>query len=78
MKRTKKKLIGFTIIAWAIIIGLGAYLYALLRARSPIAEPVFVSMWGWHLLTFAIFVLPPCLLVLIFIIWLEHRFIKED
>jgi MFS family permease len=73
MKQKRQKLIGATVIVWAIITTIGAFLYAYIGTRSPIEEPMFRSMWGWHLLMFAIYVLPISLIILGVVLWLEYR-----
>jgi len=77
MKLIKQKIIAVTVFVWAVITGLGAYLYALIKTRSPIEEPVFESMWGWHLLMFALYVLPICLIVLAVTLWIEHKLLSS-
>jgi hypothetical protein len=78
MKRKKQKLIAATVIVWAMVTAIGAFLYALIETRSPIEEPVFQSMWGWHLLMFAIYFLPISLIILGVILWFEHRHFPSE
>jgi uncharacterized membrane protein len=77
MKQKKQKLITATVIVWAMVTAIGAFLYALIETRSPMEEPVFQSMWGWHLLMFAIYVLPICLIVLAVTLWIEHKLLSS-
>lgn len=77
MKQNKQKRMAATVILWAIVTAVGAFLYALIQTRSPIEEPVFQSMWGWHLLMFAIYLLPVALIILGIVLWLEHRYLTS-
>lgn len=74
----KQKVIAATIILWAVITAVGAYLYAFIRMRASLEEPVFDSMWGWHLLMFAIYVLPISLIILAVLLWLEYRLLSSS
>ncbi len=72
----KRKPILITILVWFALTALSGYLYARIKVQTPVSEPVFASMWGWHLLMFAIYLLPIYVIVLGVIIWLERRFLK--
>lgn len=71
--KKKQKLIAATVIVWAMLSAIGAFVYALIGTRTPIEEPVFQSMWGWHLLMFAIYLLPVTVIILGLVLWLEHK-----
>lgn len=77
IKQSKQRVIAITVVLWAIITILGAYLYALIQMRTPTEEPVFVSMWGWHLWMYAIYVLPISFIILAVILWLESRLLSS-
>jgi len=69
----KRRPILITIIVWFFLTVFSAYLYARIKVKTPLSEPVFDSTWGWHLLMFAIYLLPVFVIALVLILWLETK-----
>ena len=73
----KRKAILVTIIVWFVLTVFSAYLYARIKVKTPLSEPVFESMWGWHLLMFGIYLLPIFVIALILILWIEMKLLQK-
>ena len=56
--RRRQLLIATTVLLWLLVTGVSAYLYALSRVSSPLAERGYETTWSFQLTMFSVFRLP--------------------
>jgi hypothetical protein len=66
------------VVGWILVTAIAAYLFAYLGVHSPTAVPGYETEWRFHLVMFAVFVLPFLACGLALLLWIERRwFLKH-
>ena len=73
----KRKVVTATIIVWATLTIVFAYVYVLIGATWPPVSDEYVTRWDYRLGFFALTCFPVLLLVLMLILLIEWKYLPE-